>query len=72
MRAIPARPHPGGKPPGPEAPIDPREDDAADKKEEHRAGEQVVHDSIEFPFTRNIGWPLRITRDTCRRPHVTG
>jgi len=44
VRAIPTRSEELRELPGPEAPIDPREDDAADEENQERAGQEVVHD----------------------------
>jgi len=44
VRAIPTRAEELRELPRPEAPVDPREDDAADEEKEERAGQEVVHD----------------------------
>jgi len=43
VRAIPRWAEELRELPGPEVPIDPREDDAADEESQERAGQEVVH-----------------------------
>ena len=43
MRTFPARAQESRKSPRPETPVHPRENDAADEKEEERARQEVFH-----------------------------
>lgn len=53
--AVPARAEEAGELAGPDAPVDPREDDPADEKDEECAGQEVVHGPNEFSRRGNIG-----------------